>query len=297
MDKKVYILVLNWNSHAETQECLQSLETLDYSNCKIVIIDNGSTDQSEEVLRKKYPQHFFIQTGKNLGYGGGNNYGIRYALKEGAEFIWILNPDMRVGRSTLKTMIDIAERNPKIGILAPVLLEGLPPHQVKRVGRELPDFYKIETIPLLPEEASQEFQEVDYMWGCSMMVRSEIFKSIGLIREDFFLYSEDIEFNLRSQKAGWKSVVCLNATDEHRWNKNKKRSSDSYYYMRNEILLARLQGKSVVKTIWNLMRLRRILYYLKKGQAPVAWEIFKEIHWLAFPAGLFRPLKMTPPSV
>ena len=81
------IIVLNWNGCSDTIECIESLKGLNYSNYENLIVDNGSTDRSEEILRKKFPELSLIQTGTNLGFAGGANTGIRHALKGGTDYI------------------------------------------------------------------------------------------------------------------------------------------------------------------------------------------------------------------
>src|SRR5215470_14085112 len=92
----VAVVVLNWNGCNETLACLESLIKLSYPPCDLIVVDNGSTDNSVAAVRSKYPNVEVIQTGKNLGYAGGNNVGIRRALEKGAQYILILNNDTRV---------------------------------------------------------------------------------------------------------------------------------------------------------------------------------------------------------
>jgi len=114
---KVSIIVLNWNSAHDTAECLESLRKLNYPAHEIIIVDNGSTDDSELVLREEYSDIKFIQTGVNLGYAGGNNVGIKYALAHGAELIWILNNDTVVDPDSLREMVVMAQSDPAIGLV------------------------------------------------------------------------------------------------------------------------------------------------------------------------------------
>ena len=86
---KVYVIVLNWNGKEDTLECLASVKQLDYSNYEIVLVDNGSSDGSVDVISKQYPNMTLLQTGENLGYAGGNNVGIRWALEHEADYVLI----------------------------------------------------------------------------------------------------------------------------------------------------------------------------------------------------------------
>src|SRR6056297_688817 len=117
MDKSVYIVILNWNNFQETIDCVESCKKLTYSNFKILLVDNGSTDGSEDILKKEFPGIPLIQTGENLGYSGGNNAGIRHALEQGADYIWLLNNDTVVDPQCLAKMVQTAESSNQIGMV------------------------------------------------------------------------------------------------------------------------------------------------------------------------------------
>ena len=90
---KIFIIIINWNGKRDTIECLESLEKLEYKNCEIVIVDNGSKDNSVDTLKNRFPQINLLEARRNLGFAGGNNLGMRYALEHGADFILLLNND------------------------------------------------------------------------------------------------------------------------------------------------------------------------------------------------------------
>lgn len=98
---KVYIIILNWNGLKDTLECLESVFKLDYLNFEVIVVDNGSTDDSVNVILKTYPQVRLIENRENLGYTGGNNIGMRYAIERDADYIWLLNNDTIVEEDTL----------------------------------------------------------------------------------------------------------------------------------------------------------------------------------------------------
>jgi len=99
MARRVYIVVLNWNGWKDTLACVVSLQQLDYTDCCILVVDNGSTDGSVGIIRKAMPELEIIETGSNLGFGGGCNAGIRLAMDRGAEFVWLVNSDATVDRA------------------------------------------------------------------------------------------------------------------------------------------------------------------------------------------------------
>ncbi|QTN30416.1 glycosyltransferase family 2 protein [Rhodoferax sp. AJA081-3] len=113
MMPRVAIVVLNWNGWVDTLACVASLQSLDYANFHIVLVDNGSTDGSEEQFRHVLPKLELLQTGTNLGFGGGCNVGMRHALAGGAEYIWLINSDATVDPGALSALVRVAEQNPR----------------------------------------------------------------------------------------------------------------------------------------------------------------------------------------
>ena len=105
---KIAVIILNWNGKEDTLECLVSVKQLDYTNYEIVLVDNGSTDDSVDAILKQHPDVTLLQTGMNLGYAGGNNVGINWALEKDADYILLLN---RVRSKTQKPRIQITLRH------------------------------------------------------------------------------------------------------------------------------------------------------------------------------------------
>src|SRR5262245_15969143 len=118
----VHILLLSYNSLAKLTACVASLERLDYTNYKLLLIDNGSPDGSGRELERLFPQHRVLLNGANLGYAGGNNAGVRAAFEQGAELIWILNPDTLVAPSALRELVDVHRALRRPGLIGSLVL-------------------------------------------------------------------------------------------------------------------------------------------------------------------------------
>ncbi|MEJ2008456.1 MAG: glycosyltransferase family 2 protein, partial [Acidobacteriota bacterium] len=88
---EVWIIILNWNGRDDTLECLESTRRIDYTCFNVVVVDNGSNDDSVSAIRKAFPEVEVLETGENLGFAGGNNVGMRYSLEKGAEYVLLLN--------------------------------------------------------------------------------------------------------------------------------------------------------------------------------------------------------------
>ncbi|MBC8122848.1 MAG: glycosyltransferase family 2 protein [Gemmatimonadaceae bacterium] len=205
----VYILVLNWNSPAYTVRCVESLLHLHYSNYRILLIDNGSTDGSEAVLRARFPDLAFLQTGDNLGYAGGNNRGVAYALERGADYLWILNNDTCVDPRALEALVEAVEKDEGIGLAGSKIRSMDDPDRLVFAGGQI-DFWQGKSFHRGHLEADSgqydRLEDVSFVTGCSLFFRASLIEQVGLMRETYFLYCEDVEWNLRIQKAGYRTV-------------------------------------------------------------------------------------------
>ena len=112
---KVFIIILNWNNWVDTKDCLESLKTNGYQNCEVVVVDNGS-DEKPEITNPKIK---VIYNKENLGFSGGNNVGIKYALENGADYVLILNNDTIASDDFLVKLVEAGESDKKIGFLGP----------------------------------------------------------------------------------------------------------------------------------------------------------------------------------
>jgi GT2 family glycosyltransferase len=288
----VYILILNWKSAQNTLECVQSLKSMDYSNFKIVVLDNGSPDDSDVVLRTSTKDYHYIQTGKNLGYAGGNNIGIRHAVEKGAEFVWIINPDVRVDKASLTIMTQAMASDPSIGICGPRIedymhnkvftFDGSDYHQEK--------FEAVKNFVNQADSPAPDIRYVSDLLGCSILIRSSVIKKIGLLREDFFLYLEETDFNFRVQKDGWKVAVCTKTINRHLRNGD----TNDFLYRRNELLLARIHKRQIGTAVLYAMGMERVPEYFKKGNIKGAlWHLVRP-KFRSLIAGIFKPIKPIP---
>ena len=116
MKPAVCIVILNWNGWQDTVECIESCLRLTYPRFSILLIDNGSSDGSEQALRVSFPQIELIQTGVNLGFAGGCNVGIRRSLQDGADYVWLLNNDTKVEPGALGSLVEVLESEPSAGL-------------------------------------------------------------------------------------------------------------------------------------------------------------------------------------
>src|SRR5689334_13312211 len=137
MSPSVSVVLLNWNGWKDTIPCVESLRQLGYANVQIVVVDNASTDESEERIRAACPDVTLLQSGANRGFAGGNNVGIRYALEHSADYVWLLNNDTLVRPNTLSALVARAESDPRIGFVGSKILYASRPDLVWYAGATL----------------------------------------------------------------------------------------------------------------------------------------------------------------
>src|SRR5437016_2987592 len=118
-DSQVGIVILNWNGGEVLQECVRSVFALRYPSFEVIIVDNGSTDGSAEMLRERYPSVLLLENDKNLGFAAGNNRGIALALERGNDYVMILNNDTIVEPDCLRLLVRRAQSNSRIGAVSP----------------------------------------------------------------------------------------------------------------------------------------------------------------------------------
>ncbi|AWR86208.1 glycosyltransferase family 2 protein [Meiothermus taiwanensis] len=217
--KVVYVIILNWNGWQDTVKCIDSLKSLTYPNYKIVVLDNASTNDSVVRIREAHPDITVIETGANLGFAGGNNVGIRYALEHGAGYIWLLNNDTIASPGALAAMIEVAESDPKIGAVGSVLYYMNQPEKVQAWGGGQVNLLTGRSRHLLAPG------DLHYITGASMLLRREALEQVGLLDEGFFMYWEDTDLSFRLRQKGWMITVAPNSRVLHKESASAKKGS------------------------------------------------------------------------
>ncbi len=253
---KVFVIIVNWNGKKDTEVCLSSLEKIEkrHVDLRVVVVDNGSSDDSVKAIKKKYPKVTVLPTGRNLGFTGGNNVGITHALKDQADFVWLLNNDTFVDPHVLNVLK--AFDDPNTGICGSKIYFA-PGHEFHadrykkdELGRVF--WYAGGLIDWDNMYASHRgVDEVDhgqydgqeqtpFVTGCSMMIRASVFDRVGMLDDRYYLYLEDLDFCLRAKKAGFSLRYVPSSV---LWHVNAGSSGrpgnplHEYYFTRNRLLL------------------------------------------------------------
>lgn len=208
-------MILNWNGWRDTIACLAALKTCTYQHLSVVVVDNGSTDDSVLRIRAAFPEVVLFNSGENLGFAGGNNIGIRYALSRGAEYVWLLNNDTTPAPDALSALVAKASTDQRIGAVASICYYADAPNVVQAwAGSRInlwTGYGPLSTVP-------QEDDWFDSLNGTSMLVSRKAIEDVGLLDEGFFLYWEDTEFCLRLRKKGWRIAAAPESRVLHKVN-------------------------------------------------------------------------------
>ena len=210
----IYCIVLNWNGWQDTLACLGSLMLQDYPNFMVVVVDNCSNDDSVAKIAQAYPSVRLIETGANLGFSGGNNVGIRLALDEGADYVWLLNNDTVAPPDTASKLVAKAQAEPQAGEVGTVLHHMGSPGVVQAWGGAILYPWKFYRARLVT--TPHKFGQNTALMAASVLLRREVLKEVGLLDESFFMYYEDSDLSFRIYKAGWKLVVAEDTAVLHK---------------------------------------------------------------------------------
>ena len=249
--QKVVVIVLNWNGLSDTLECLASLEHCTYPHIEVVVVDNGSANSDAEIIAAAFPKVIVISNGKNLGWAGGNNVGIRYALSKDFHHIFLLNNDTTVEAVCIAALVAAAE-SLGCGLLHPAIYH-----------------YDEPDVPQLDPSAGQgtvssEIYDINFAYGAALMISRSLIERVGLLDERFFLQLEETDYFKRSSELGFLSRVLPAARVLHKESRSfggRRTPLKTYYSVRNSLLLASKHSKSIDE--WKL-ELKRLYWSIEK---------------------------------
>ncbi len=260
--KEVAIVILHYVKQQLTRECLESVEKLNTKSLilKTIVVNNNPKENLDN-LKKRFRKVTFLETGKNLGFAGGNNFGIKSALKNGADFVFVLNNDTLLDKDLLVQLIKVASLNKQIAILSPKIYfaPGYEYHKERYKSKDLGkiiwyaggiiDWQNILTSHQGVDEIDGGQYDVgggtDFVSGCAMFVNQRVFEKIGLFDERYFLYLEDLDFCQRAKLSGFKIIYAPQAK---LWHKNAGSSTvggslHDYFFTRNRLLFGTKYGR------------------------------------------------------
>lgn len=336
---RVCIVLVNYKTWRDTAECMESLMKSKYGNFQIVVVENGSEDDSMEKLTAwaegrelmhgagdfslsalstppaTKPLEFavcpaersatleagtvhgglpllYIENARNAGFAGGNNIGLRYALHNTFDYVWLLNNDTVTDPDALDALVDFARKaekeGKKYGIIGsklllyhkPQILQGLGARfnrysgKSKIIGAREQDLGQYDNMPL----------EMNYVIGASMFVPKAFLEDVGLMSESYFLYNEENDWSARGRLRGWSVGTAVASKVYHKQGtstgnspkKKKWQRTALHYKYRGKILLYKKYYRRQLPFLY-LHLFTRSMHYLLRGQFPEAGVIFGEV--------------------
>jgi hypothetical protein len=237
----VSVIILNTNRKEDTLAALDSLKKNDYPSLHCIVLDNSSTDGSPEAIEEIYPEVQLVRLEHNLGYAGNNNVGIELALRNGAQWILVLNEDTILAPDCVRFLVEAGLSKPEIGIVGPMIYHFNEPHVIQSAGGSMDALWRASHMGQNELDHNQypSVHEVSWISGCAIMVRRELVQQIGSIDERFFYYFEETEWCVRARRAGWK---IMHVPAAKIWHKGVQRDYQpgpnvTYYATRNQFLL------------------------------------------------------------
>ena len=261
----VVIVILTYNKWANTADCLNAIAHANYSHYHIVIIDNGSTDETLGTLHAHYPDVTVIENHANLGYAQGNNIGVQWAMTVGADYVLLFNPDVIIAPNSISLLVQAAEKNSSAAFVGPTIYHFDEPNVIQSAGG-LVDGWQFGHRAMNVPDTDQftDIEPVDWVTGCAILARCRTIKQIGLLDSDFFLYCEEVDWCLRAHELGYQIFFV---PQSHVWHKGVQRNYSpsplvTYYSARNELLLLTKHHAGIMPLIAAILRhLRTLVSY------------------------------------
>ena len=290
MNPKVSIIYLSYNSMPYFDKVVSSWKELDYprESLEIIIVDNASSDRSADYIREKIlpqsppeagqplavgtlPKITFIENKTNEGFAGGNNRGIKYALEQGCDYIYLHNNDLYLRPDALGEAIEAAQSDDFIGCVQSLMLLWQNPEFVNSSGNMIHFLgfgftgdYKTRVADL----NESGIKEIAYASCAAALFKSDVLKKVGLLDDFYWMYHEDLELGWRVRLAGYKNVVAFSSVAYHKYDFS--RSIKKYFFMERNRFIAHLTHLKIGTIIlilpaWILIEIGLIVASVKGG--------------------------------
>jgi len=236
--RPVSVVIPNWNGAEHLPTCLESLrqQTLKGVEIEILVVDNGSTDGSLQLMEREYPEVAVLALGENRGFAGACNAGMRASS---GTFVVLLNNDTEVDERWLEEVLAAFKRHPEAGSIASKMLL----FDRRDIFHTAGDFYCVDGLPGnrgVWQRDEGQYDEEEYVFGAcggSAAYRRVMLEQVGLLDEDFFYSCEDVDLAWRAQLAGWRCVYAPEAVVYHKLSATGGGITASFYDGRNTIYL------------------------------------------------------------
>lgn len=268
LSPRVLVSILNFDRADETIACLRSVERLESGAPEVLVVDNGSNDNSAGRIREAFPGVEVLALQRNLGFGGGHNRALEMALERGYDYVWLLNNDAQPDPQALTALLATARSWPGAGLIASVVLDRDDRKTVQYGGGRL---HLGRGVASRTTRLPAAVAEVSFACACSLLVDLRLVRDVGPMREDYFLYFEDVEWSARAAARGWTMLVTPQSRVFHASKGVRKPPYADYYDLRNGLLFIHdvVKGpqRVLAHAFFGLRFLRKILRLILAGDS------------------------------
>jgi len=243
MTPLISIVIPHYNGKDILLSCLESLKKIQYKNVKVIVSDDGSTDDSLSTVKVVFPDIIVLTNKINTGFAATCNRGIKHALELGADYVMLLNNDTVVASDFLDKMMPAFTDN-RCGIAGAKIYYFKKKNLIWYAGGDFIKWRASGKHRFWQKADNKELvgiKDTGFVTGCAMLIKREVLKKIGLFYEPFFLTVEDLDFCSRAREAGYKNRVALNAKIWHKVSFSRAGEfsfSNGYYGTRNRLIFA-----------------------------------------------------------
>jgi len=255
------VVVLNHNGHDLLRDCLESLESQSLTDFETIVVDNGSTDGSCEMVKEKFPLVRVLPLGENFGFSIANNAAIRNALERRSKYVLLLNNDTTVASDFIAEMVRAIDSDERIGAVCPKIFFADPSDLLWYAGGDFSMWTANPRHRGWKQRDTGQFDEqcdVTLATGCALLVRSSALRDVGLLDEQFWAYLEDVEWSVRFLKKNYRLVFAPKARVWHRDGATWVRSIGAGSAVKRQFLSSR----NMLFLAWKHARPLQLPFYL-----------------------------------
>lgn len=253
MNNKFWIVIPTFNRADDLIATLDSLTKSEVNMEQVVIVDNGSKDDTVEKMQKHYPEIHLLALEKNIGATGGSNAGFDFALAHGADYVIRMDSDIEVDPDFLAPLVEVANSDPKIGVIGPKIYYYNPPDEIWYAGVEAKDSLFNITDGFRHQKdspANSHQREVDYAWGATMLISREVLEKTGGFDTDFFIYHEEMDFCERVRGLGYRIFFVPESKIWHKVGSEVNNAFTAYHWNKSKIIFFRKHASNIFLNIY-----------------------------------------------
>ena len=218
-DPSVHAVVVNWNGAEVLRPCLRTLLDSRYPGLSVLVVDNASTDGSQELVRNEFPEAHLIANAENEGFAAGANAGIERVIADGGDYALLMNNDTEIDRDAVARLVEAARANPRAAFVGPLIYYHDRPDTIWSAGGRVRYWSgDIRHVGIRVRDAGQfeGVREVDYVTACAVLVATPPLRDIGLMDTGYFMYNEDTDWCVRAIERGYAVLVAPRAKVWHK---------------------------------------------------------------------------------